>query len=70
MEVIYLLVLGGMIFLSGSALVAFYWAVQSGQFRGLGRAATVIFDDKEPMGKMTDRFPEKNARCLARMRTP
>ena len=54
MEVLYLLVFGGMIFLGGSALAAFYWAVKTGQFRNLGAAPEVIFDEDEPIGKMTD----------------
>lgn len=54
-----ILILGGMIFLTGSALMAFAWAARTGQFRDLEKAAEVIFDADEPVGMPTDRFPEK-----------
>jgi len=53
----YLLLIGGLIFLSGSALAAFYWAVKDGQLENLPEASLVIFDDDEPVGTATDRFP-------------
>jgi cbb3-type cytochrome oxidase maturation protein len=52
-----LLILGGLIFLTGSALIAFAWAAKTGQFRDLKKGATVIFDEDEPIGKPTDSFP-------------
>lgn len=55
-----ILMVGGLIFLSGSALVAFFWAVKDGQFRNLDKAPEVIFDEDEPVGKATDRFPHKH----------
>lgn len=59
MTVAAILIVGGLIFLSGSALVAFYWAAGDGQFRDLKRGAEVIFDEDEPIGRATDRFPAK-----------
>ncbi len=53
----YLLLIGGLVFLSGSALAAFYWAVKDGQLENLSEASRVIFDDDEPVGTATDRFP-------------
>ncbi len=55
-----ILILGGLIFLSGSALLAFYWAAKDGQFSNLEQASEVIFDEDEPVGQPTDRFPAKN----------
>lgn len=60
MMVAAILILGGLIFLSGSALIAFYWAARSGQFRNLKKGSEVIFDEDEPIGQSTDRFPMKH----------
>lgn len=54
-----ILLIGGLVFLSGSALGAFYWAAKSGQFHNLAQGAQSIFDEDEPVGVPTDRFPSK-----------
>ena len=54
-----LLLIGGLIFLSGSALAAFWWAIKDGQLRNLREAPLTIFDDDEPVGVPTDRFPSR-----------
>lgn len=54
-----LLLAFGLVFLSGSALLAFCWAVKDGQLNQLPEAAKCIFDDDEPVGTPTDRFPAK-----------
>lgn len=54
-----LLLVAGLVFLSGSALLAFYWAVQDGQLSNLAEAPLTIFDDEEPVGQPTDRFPSR-----------
>jgi len=59
MNIAAILIIGGLIFLSGSALIAFYWAAKSGQFRDLKKGSEVIFDDDEPIGQPTDKFPDK-----------
>ena len=61
MEVIYILVPAGILFLGGSALLAFFWAVRTGQLRNLNKGAEVIFDEGEPIGTPTDRFPGARA---------
>jgi cbb3-type cytochrome oxidase maturation protein len=48
---------GGIVFLGGSALAAFCWAVRDGQLRNLPEASRTIFDDEEPVGVPTDKFP-------------
>jgi len=70
MEVIYILVPAGIFFLGGSALLAFYWAVKSGQFRNLGKGAEVIFDEDEPIGVPTDRFPGLRTKTVMRQKRP
>ena len=45
--------------LSGSAVYALYWSSRHGQLRDFERGARSIFDDEEPVGRMTDHFPAK-----------
>jgi cbb3-type cytochrome oxidase maturation protein len=54
-----ILMLGGLIFLGGSALAALCWAIKDGQFRNLREAPLTIFDQDEPVGTPTDRFPSR-----------
>ena len=53
------LIIGGLAFLSGSAVLAFCWATRDGQFRNLTAAPLTIFDKDEPVGVPTDRFPSR-----------
>jgi cbb3-type cytochrome oxidase maturation protein len=49
-------ILGGII-----AMGAFIWAVHTKQFKDLNAGAYIIFDEEEPVGKMSDNtfgFPE------------
>ena len=43
--------------LSGSAVYALFWSSKHGQLRDFDRGAASIFDDEEPVGRMTDHFP-------------
>jgi cbb3-type cytochrome oxidase maturation protein len=43
--------------ISGTAVYALYWSSKHGQLRDFDRGATSIFDEQEPVGKMTDHFP-------------
>jgi cbb3-type cytochrome oxidase maturation protein len=45
--------------LSGSAVYALYWSSRHGQLRDFERGARSIFDEQEPVGRVTDRFPPK-----------
>lgn len=65
----YYLILGGLVFLSGSALCAFYWAVKTGQFRNVRDGARVIFDEDEPIGEPTDCFPGMEPKTPASSRS-
>jgi nitrogen fixation-related uncharacterized protein len=40
-----------------TAVSGLVWAVRTGQLANFGRGATSIFDEDEPLGEMTDRFP-------------
>ena len=53
-----LFIVGGLFFLS--AVAALYWASKNGQLRDFDKGARVIFDDEEPEGRITDRFPGKS----------
>jgi cbb3-type cytochrome oxidase maturation protein len=53
----YMLVIGSIVLLGGSAVYALYWAASHGQFRQMERGAESIFDSGEPVGKVTDVFP-------------
>lgn len=58
-----LLLIAGLVLLSGSALAAFAWAAHDGQFEGLEGASSVIFDDDESMRKDSDCFPDATSRA-------
>jgi|NGEPerStandDraft_6_1074524.scaffolds.fasta_scaffold207933_2 cbb3-type cytochrome oxidase maturation protein len=45
--------------ITGTAVYALYWSSKHGQLRDFERGAVSIFDDEEPVGQMTDRFPPK-----------
>jgi hypothetical protein len=57
MSFYYVLVISGFFFLTVSALLGLAWAIRHGEFRNLSKASLLIFDDEEPVGKMTDFFP-------------
>jgi cbb3-type cytochrome oxidase maturation protein len=40
-----------------SAVCALFWAVRTGQLDDFRAGAVSIFDDDEPTGEVTDRFP-------------
>ena len=44
-----------------SAVIGLIWAVASGQLGEFQKGATSIFDEDEPIGEMTDAFPESHS---------
>ncbi len=56
-----ILLILGFFFLGGSALFAIYWAAKTGQFSNVSEGAATIFDEDEPVGTPTDRFPAKKS---------
>jgi len=58
MSVVWILFVSSVILLPAVALLALRWAVREGEFKNLQKTALSIFDDEEPLGRMTDRFPD------------
>ena len=56
--IVYAVLLGSIVFFGGAAVLALAWAVRDGQFQNFERSARSIFDPDEPIGRVTDRFPE------------
>jgi cbb3-type cytochrome oxidase maturation protein len=50
-------VIGSIVLFGGAAVLAFGWAVRSGQFENFSRGARSIFGPDEPVGESTDAFP-------------
>lgn len=44
---------------AASAVYGLVWAVRHDQFRSPQATARSIFDEEEPIGRPTDRFPDK-----------
>lgn len=60
------MVLGMLVVMVGilaSAIAALYWAASNGEFDNLEDKSRVIFGDDEPVGKVTDAFPEKKTKA-------
>jgi cbb3-type cytochrome oxidase maturation protein len=53
-----IVLLGSIVFFGGAAVLALAWAVRDGQFQNFERSAKTIFDPAEPIGEMTDYFPD------------
>lgn len=57
MFLVYLVIWAFTLLAGASAVWALAWAVQTGQFRDFRAGAASIFDDDEPVGRVTDAFP-------------
>ena len=60
MTLAYLLIFGTIALLSVTVIALFAWAIRNGQFSDFQQGATSIFDDDEPLGEMTDWFPDQH----------
>ena len=60
MTLAYTLIFGTIILLSITVVVLFAWAIRTGQFADFQQGATSIFDEEEPLGEMTDWFPDQH----------
>lgn len=60
MIILWLLFIGGLVILPGTALLALRWAIKQGEFQNLQKTALSIFDEEEPVGEVTDHFPGKS----------
>ena len=57
MTIVWILFVCSVILLPTTALLALRWAVRHGEFRDLRKTALSIFDEEEPVGQLSDRFP-------------
>lgn len=48
--------------LGATAIAALVWAIRRGEFDNLREASLSIFDEEEPPGAVTDRFPSSPSR--------
>lgn len=48
------------------AAAALYWAHKNGQLTNLEQGAKSIFDEDEPMGQITDQFPQRKDKAAAK----
>lgn len=60
MNVVWILFVCSVVLFPGVALLALRWAIRHGEFSHLDKTALSIFDDEEPVGLMTDRFPDSS----------
>jgi cbb3-type cytochrome oxidase maturation protein len=63
MSVVWILFVCSVVLLPGVALLALRWAIRQGEFSHLDKTALSIFDDEEPVGLVTDRFPSRSPRA-------
>ena len=61
----WLLFIGSVVVLPGSALLALRWAMRHGQLQNLQKGSLVIFDEDEPVGRFTDHYPNGAPAALA-----
>jgi hypothetical protein len=57
MMVVWILLGMSLVVLPGLALLALRWALRHGEFKHIDKAALSIFDEEEPVGKLSDHFP-------------
>lgn len=55
---------GSIVLFGGAAVLALGWAFRSGQFDNFERSARSIFAPDEPIGEMTDAFPDTSSKDL------
>jgi len=63
MSVVWILFVCSVVLFPGVALLALHWAIRHGEFSHLDKTALSIFDDEEPVGLLTDRFPDHSRRA-------
>lgn len=57
MTAFYLALWGLAAILGATAIGGLVWAIRRGEFDDLRAGAASIFDEEEPIGQVTDRFP-------------
>jgi cbb3-type cytochrome oxidase maturation protein len=66
MAAFYLALWGLAAVLGATAIAALVWSIRRGEFDNLREAALSIFDEDEPPGAITDRFPASHPRSSRR----
>ena len=69
MTVIWILFVCSIVLLPCLALLAMRWAIRHGEFQNLQKQALSIFDEEEPLGRMTDHFPGASEKMEKRTST-
>ena len=62
MIIIWILFICSVVLLPATALLALRWTARHGGFDDLQKTALSIFDEEEPVGRMTDCFPGSTAK--------
>ena len=57
MIIVWILFVSSVVVLPATALLALRWTARHGGFDDLQKTALSIFDEEEPVGRVTDRFP-------------
>ncbi len=60
MSLVYILIWGSVAVAGATAVYGLVWAIRHGQMERFAEGATSIFDEEEPIGEMTDRFPDSD----------
>ena len=58
MSLVFLLILLAVFVFGATAVWGLVWAVKDGQMRNFASGARSIFDEDEPVGRVTDWFPD------------
>jgi nitrogen fixation-related uncharacterized protein len=61
MTIIWIMFVCSVVLLPATALLALRWAARHGAFEDFQKTALSIFDEEEPVGRLSDRFPEGGA---------
>lgn len=70
MNAIWILLVCSVVILPAMALWALRWALRHGEFRNLQKISLSIFDEEEPLGRLSDRFPGAAPEQAATPRAP
>ena len=65
MIIIWIMFVCSVVVLPTTALLALRWSASHGAFENFKKTALSIFDEEEPVGRMTDYFPDRTGRETA-----
>jgi nitrogen fixation-related uncharacterized protein len=74
MIIVPVIIFAAIILMAISAVAAFTWTARRGEFESMQRTAEEIFDSEEPIGQLSDVFPDAKTRekaaCGISLRSP